>query len=430
MHKYWIDALLDYPTAGIAVCSLAGDAYVIASTTLLQRLLTKKYTNAQYTHDFIISSLIQRLAIINLFVSIISIPQLVINWGTFDIFCLLVGFLAHFFFILTSLWHIFISSYLLYLLLIDSKVKHSYNKNYKKIKNKNKNKHNNSNNNNNYNQMSPSLNYTKSQNYNKKQRMHFKFEEWIRKPLTFDLITLIFLMISTVGSLIPLAWEGENHYTVLYNYQTRDGSRKYGNECWVEPAFWIIAYAPLMISVVFDIIVLLAAICKYYQTKWFTNAYLALIKRLSVWVIVFIMVRIIPFIERVILFIDPDYYVPLYLIALHNYIYAGAGVANGIVWYFNRRIDSSVYLTNTPSSGAIKATAGGRGGKKNKNKNQNKKNKDRDKDKDMVDIELSEYDDGNRLDKPLIAQMDRSNDTDRSGLPSHWASFVTDTPAV
>ena len=80
------------------------------------------------------------------------------------------------------------------------------------------------------------------------------------------------------------------------------------------------------------------AVYKYYRTRWYTNVYLYLIKRLSVWVLGFLITRTVPTAFRLIVLINPNFKSPLWLVLCHNYLITSLGIANGIVWYFTQKI--------------------------------------------------------------------------------------------
>ena len=292
----WIEDIIVFPTIFFACISVICDIYVIVSTHhIMIRLYLTYGSQSRSIHDYIICQLVYWLGMINLAFSGVLIPQYAIQWTNIDSWCIIVGFLGQFNTLITSFWHILFSGYLFYLL---------------KYENPNCNKLNFANN-------------TRDVNYHR----------------IFSYSPIIIIFLSFVGSVLPLFYK--NSYGILYAFTDNSGN-KYGTECWLLSFWQLIAYGALLLSLLFDVIVLLLAVYKYYQTKWFTNAYLSLIKRLSIWVIIFAITRILPFIDRLLILMCGDNYnAPLWLVLAHNYTLASFGIANGIAWYFNRKIKPS-----------------------------------------------------------------------------------------
>ena len=172
----------------------------------------------------------------------------------------------------------------------------------------------------------------------------------------FNILKCIMIVIAFIGTIVPIFVNG-NHYTVISNYyQKSNNSHKknddnsnndsnrhgYGHECWIEGSFELIDYSFVMVSLLFHFIVLFVTICKYCQTKTFTNAYSYLILRLLPWVVVYTIVRVIPTLDRVWDQIGSEYSVPLWLVVGHDSTIASLGIANAIVWCFNRSIDKNI----------------------------------------------------------------------------------------
>lgn len=303
-----IECFIVVPTVLIGIVSICFNIWVIHSVQKLQRmyrhdqssLLHGKYNDnpLMSSHDDVICKLIFWLAIIDLLYGADFILDYGIDWTTVNAPCLILGIIGQFLSVCTALWRVLIASYLFYLL----KLNHG------------------------------------TQETNTTYHITCKqlCGSYLQNAKIFNVITILIIVLCLVGSIIPLIWNNDNHYTILYNFKYH--STNYGTECWVESYFQMIFYGTLMISVCFDICVLITAVWKYYQTKWYTNAYLYLIKRLLAWVFIFLLIRIFPFLDRLLALIVDNYHTPLWLVLLHNYSLASVGIANGMVWYFNRKI--------------------------------------------------------------------------------------------
>ena len=327
--ELWIEDTIVYPTLVLFCFSIISDICVIISTTRFKRALSYEYGNDSiFSHDYTIGNLILWLAAINLLWELTMIPEYGVNWTHMNPLCLTIAIAAQFFAVLNSLWQILIASYLFHLLTTDI-TQQSLDSSKKRQHHK------------------PLLHDNHNQ---RKQSNMIDVIRWVcdpylscnfylRNPFMFNLFALLLVIISAIGAIIPLIWDNDNHYAVIYNY-TKNGYN-YGGECWLKSAsFQLISYGPFMLSVVLDVIVLLIAVCKYYQTKWFTKAYLYLIKRLSTWVIVFVIIRVLPFADRLLSWIvsdDHDFQTPLWLVLMHNYALASMGLANGLVWFANQK---------------------------------------------------------------------------------------------
>lgn len=303
--KEWIELLFEVPSTTLAGIAVFCNIYVIYSTKKVKKKLSRQYHyDAKTMHDYILCHLIHWLGIIDIFFSIACIvdlgitPQLVTDDSTE---CVLIGFLSQFAGTASSLWRILISIYLFVLLVTD---------------------------------------LNKSSNY----QTSVVFASPTRNECMFNISIFTLIVLCFISAMIPLKYDGKTYYTRLYNY-TDDNGYQYGAECWLKAYFQLIFYGLVSISIVFDIIVLLLAIYKYNQTKSFTSAYWVLIKRLFTWVCVFLIIRIIPFTDRCIgWIIGPNKYnAPLWLVLAHNYLLSSVGIANGIVWYFNRKTQPKFY---------------------------------------------------------------------------------------
>lgn len=370
--QHWIDDLIDYPTIAFAFFSLIGDVYVIRSTLKLKLMLKWQYgPSVRITNDYIIFHLIFMLAILDAFYIVGNASANCINWTSANTLCVVFGFYNQFFGLFSSLWRLLIPSYLFYLLITDSKhQKKSGDANNKTI---------------------------------------------AKNEIIFNMITLGIILLSFIGSIIPLIWDDRNSYSVLYNY-SKNGIN-YGAECWVTGDFVLIFYSVLILGVLIDIIALVFAIYKYNQTKWYTNAYLLLIKRLSAWVFVFMVLRLVPFFDRVVYYIIDGYTAPLWLVLLHHYILASTGIANAAVWYFNRRVQASVGAgigESSTKSGKLSDKNSKEITKKHRFNSKNKKNSGQNAKKPLIETEISET---------IDSKKDESEFELPTKQPTRWQSF-------
>ena len=296
----WIDEVNNFPTIAFGLMSIWGNAYVILSIARFKIDLRFEHGKAAIvTHDFIISHLIAIMASVDSVYIISLVVTFCVNWQSNNFACTLSGFTQQFLAVFTALWRLLIPGYLFYLLKTDGKhQRKSYDTTEKTI---------------------------------------------ARTENMFSSIVLTVILLSFIASTLPLIWNNKNYYGVLYNYT--HGGYEYMSECWVESYFEYIYYILVVLSVLIDTTVLFIAIWKYNQTKWYTSAYVALIKRLSAWVGIFLVIRMIPFVDRLLVWIfntntkdDYSYSAPLWFIYLHHYVAVSLGSANALVWYFTRRI--------------------------------------------------------------------------------------------
>ena len=293
----WINDLIHFSTLAFAILSLIGDIYVLASTRELKIQLTLQYgRSARLTPDYIIYHLIFMMALLDGLYIIGIIGTNCIDWHTQNTFCVVCGFIGLFTALMVSLWRLLVPGYLFYLLSTD-------NQHQKKI-------------------YSP-----EAQNNSKASAMN---------EFCFDTALLLFMILSFIGSIIPLFWNNKNYYGIIYNY-SKNGIN-YGSQCYVTGDFILVAYIIRILSILLDVAALIFSICKYNQTKWYTNAYLILIKRLSAWVFVFMIMRLVPFVDRLIFYIIDQSSAPLWLVLLEHYFLASTGIANAFVWNYNRRV--------------------------------------------------------------------------------------------
>lgn len=324
--KDWIENVVVLPALGLALVSIVCDIFVIASTRRLKLKLKTEYgVRLHSTHDFVICQLVFWLCIINVSFSSSFIFEYGVNWRTINTFCITFGFLGQFNTLMTSFWHMLFSGYLFYLLKY-----HNPNSQHKRNSHMHSNK--------------PSYNYN-----NTSYDQHTQTFDYQR---TFALISILIVVLSFIGSIIPMYY---NHsYGIIYNYTDNTGDT-YGTECWLLGYWQLMAYGPLLLSLLVDIIVLLFAVCKYCQTKKFTNAYLSLIARLSIWVIIFAITRVVPFMDRVLILIsNKNYRAPIWLVLLHHCTLASFGIGNAIAWYCNRKIKpKKLTVSNSKGGGGM-----------------------------------------------------------------------------
>ena len=289
-------ALLIYPTGVFACFSFLGSYYVIISSIYFKNKLIRDQRKAykkigkkvnlsndiRLTNDYTVTDIIMWMCmthlILDIFLILNYIPQMISKTFKFsDNTCKLIGLFGQFSGIASPLWHLIIAWSLYYLL-----TRNDYN------------------------------------NYNKFVLIKQKTK------LISGLIVLTIL-----GTIIPII---DDAYGELTNNQ--DFSEW---ECWINKNdYQLIVFIPMIISVLFHYIVLIIACFKYAKTKSFTNAYVILMKRLIVWIIVFSILRIIPTFVRFLVIFNLDDDIPFILIVLHHYCIGLWGFGNGIVWFINK----------------------------------------------------------------------------------------------
>lgn len=295
-----LDAIY-YPTVCLASVSVLCNVYAATATKRFKKqLINQLGKSAPTSHDYILCYLINLMSINDLFFALSYIPDIMISKsiaevnGSASTACLVFGFACQYFATCSAFYKLLIPLFLLYLLTTNSK----------------------------------------------KQRQ--ALSNAVKNKRVLSYLGIIIPLLSFVGSVLPLIWDNSNHYALLYSY-TKDGY-SYGAQCWVEGYWELIFYGIVILSVLFDIITLVIGIYKYNKTKIYTNAYLLLMKRLFTWVIVFLIVRIVPGVDRMLeVFADANqeyasFHAPLWLVLLHNYLLSSYGIANGVVWYFNRNV--------------------------------------------------------------------------------------------
>ena len=231
--KQWIEDVIVYPTVILGSLSLLTDLCVIVSIRKHQKSMVARYgPNIQLSHDYMIAKLILWLSVINTLYTTLVIIGYGVDWKEVNFPCILVGFIGQFAFVLTSLWHILIASYLFRLLVLDIRKKDS----------------------------------TVETSFSASHKTSI-IRKYYYPSMIFNYIALTMIMLALIAAIAPLFINDKVNYTILYNY-TSNGVN-YDPECWLEGDLQLIAYGLLMASVLFDVIVFSLAVCKYYQTRSF-----------------------------------------------------------------------------------------------------------------------------------------------------------------
>ena len=288
MNTGSIDFWLSIPCLIIGILSCFGNAYVFVAAKAFQDYLIP------HSNDYVILKLIHWLAFIDfwwcILVSANYLPT-AFNLGPFpNGICTIIGMGIEFSGIFAALWHMLIASCFASLLFLSSNIVND--------------------------------NITFLQNKKLYNRIVF----------TFTIVSLFF-------TIIPSFIDGKNNYSYFHNYYDLKNNIGYGYECWLIGDWRLTFYIPALISLLFHYTVLIFAIKKYKQTKYFTKAYLYLIERLIPWIIVYSIVRIIPMTVRMWDVVGNAKLIPLWLVVSHHICISGVGVANALVWYFSRRVD-------------------------------------------------------------------------------------------
>lgn len=183
--------------------------------------------------------------------------------------------------------------------------------------------------------------------------------EYLQNPVIYRRWVRVILIISLISTIVPLfvnlkydefedgsggTYGHLHNYTLLFSYKYK--SDTYASECWIDGYFELIYDGFLILSLLFYFIVVAMCLYKYCETKKNVgNAYWYLFKRLLPWVIVFGTFRIIPLIDRLIIFSefvflnDSNYYTPLSLALLRHYFLGSLGIANAFVWVWIRKVN-------------------------------------------------------------------------------------------
>lgn len=371
-----VEILIQLPTLILSYFSIFCNIYVIISASNYRRNLRRKYRHGTYTDtdtytdetsssrnskkgkDILFVTQIFYLAIIdscyifsfasNCIAAVFPILQMNGN----GIPCLLSGICNQLFGTLSPLWHILIALYLFYLLIF---MKQNDN-------------------------IDGKVTQIKTRSISKWFQNIIKFENFRQ---IFHFISIFFVLFAIGATILPLFWNNENHYSLIYNYSTynkdKDKYRYYGSECWVCGRFQIIDYVLVVLSICFHSIVVLMAITmkrKFTRhNRLFTNnininmnrninnnnynnkltvsssnsnsmlhkggAYGYMVRQLLPWIVVYTLIRVLPTIDRIWGQVSDDL-VPLWLVLGHHYTIASLGIANALVWHSNRKVDNSI----------------------------------------------------------------------------------------
>lgn len=347
MKNSSIDNVLAIPTLVVSLFSCYCNLYVfISASLLLHNIESRSGKNGNNrnkvtdSNDFVIIKLIKSLALIDFLELIIYGSNTVPVTFSIPFFtnpiCLIIGILNQFVGILGALWHIFIAVYLLYILtngkffnilccccyccykLFSQRSRYIGDSSHDKIHNS-----------------SDTKIHVPRHNFSEIEKIPSESNIFQNKRSYYRIITFI-LVFTTITTVIPLFVNG-NHYEIYYNYYDKNGIG-YGKECWIKDNFSLILFGIVIFSLIFHFTVLIFALIKYYQTRLFTQAYWYLINRLIPWVVVYSIIRIIPTVCKVWEVMQPKT-VPLWLVIGHNCGVASLGIANALVWYFNRRVN-------------------------------------------------------------------------------------------
>ena len=307
MNGTTITLLLSVPWLVLEFFSILCNVYVFVSSKLFQRnLIDRAYAtrnesiikSVKSSHDYIITNIISWLVCIDTLNGITT--SLGIIPLAFDLppltttLCTLSGMCGQFFGTLSPLWHILLASYLFYLLTIVSNIQNG-------------------------------SNYSNSKH------------EYLQNPKIYFWTKFAFILFCFLCTIIPF-FVHPHCYKEVRNYYDAKNEEYYGAECWVTGYWEWIQYVIIILSLLFHYLVLILAFEKYNQTKAYTNAFIFLVDRLVVWVVVFSIIRIFPTLDRIWSVID-DKTVPLWVVVSHHCCLGAIGIANGIVWYLNRKTD-------------------------------------------------------------------------------------------
>ena len=296
MNDDWKRALLIYTSSVLGFVSFVASYYVVVSSLYFKTKLINNQKNAykkigkkvnpandiRLTNDYTVTDIIMWMSLTDLIFDIWLllnyVPQSISETFRYsDNICKIVGIIGQFGGTASPLWHLIMAWNLFYLL-------------------------------------------------TKKDNHYNKFTLINQKP---TLIVLL-LICTIMGTIIPIIGGAYGKFT--NNQQFSEW------ECWINKKdYQLIIFIPIIISVFFHYIVLIIACFKYVKTKSYTTAYVILIKRLIVWIIVFSIIRIIPAIVRFMSIFNLDDDEPFILIALHHYCVGLWGFGNGFVWFYNTK---------------------------------------------------------------------------------------------
>lgn len=298
MNDETINDLFRYPTLTLAILSIFGNIYVAFVIFRLKRRLEQEYGFISLiTHDYIIYHLILTMSIMDSFTVVANTAASCITWTHPTLGCYISAFADQFFSVFCSLWRLLLPSYLLYLL-INTNVS--------------------------------------------KQRVNSSVDpqkQIYKSRILFYTIVCTFIVLSFVASVIPLDWDNSTYYGIYYYpYNGKDDT--YGATCLVLDYFLLVDFCIWGVLVLFNIIVLMFTIYKYNKTKWYTKAYLVLIKRLLIWIFLFEIIYTIPVIDATIYYLIDrhDYEHHLWLILFNKNIYVLQGIANAIALSLSQKI--------------------------------------------------------------------------------------------
>ena len=301
----WLKISLVWVACGLAMVSALVDIWVIISISQFKKKAKRKGPKnapTQLTHDYIISDLLRWFAVITLLFSVIIIIDNGIQWKSRDIVCVVVAAFGQFTMSFVILWHLLIALYLVYLLYITAKAK-----------------------------------------YKKSTKFYFNYAQYHAFK---HMILCVTFALSVFGAVIPLIFYKGQSYDLSWLYQSKKTGKTYDGSCWLSSSYEYFWIAISFISILLEFIVLIGIIYKYFKTRWFTDAYWQLFKRLSVWLFVLIITRIFTFIYIVAVWADPNYHfhtpghnvryynIALWIVFCRHFSYGCYGMANGIAWYF------------------------------------------------------------------------------------------------
>ena len=350
-----VTSWLSIPGFCLSVISMICDVYVMMASIRLQSNLPR------YSNDFVIFNLIFWLVIIDygfeFFFCSNFIPYIFDFSRYSSALCTTIGAFTDFFGILGILWHILIAVEFLYLLF---QFGHSDDDG------------------NGFSFRNHQYNYNYDSNSIGKISVSSNNHLFLQNPKIYRITRLSLIGISIILALLPLFING-NHYIMFDNFYDAQGNG-YGNECWLKDSWELAYYILLLISQLFHLCALIVACIKYKQTHLFTNAYLYLIQRLSPWIIVYTLIRVIPTVVRFWTVHASVKTIPLWLMVLHHCCLGSLGIANAVVWKWNRRVKINPDDFGGGGGGSSKRAYGGNENIKkinhnnNNNNNNNKKN--------------------------------------------------------
>lgn len=335
------------PSVILSGLSILCDIHVIfAMVFYIQEKKFAKYSNDREIFEsllyLVVSNLCNTITWISNF-----IPKLFSIGEYSHAICTIIGVFQTIFRVFNILWAIVLALQLLYILCQIPKTGFEYNQlthlhhqiNVRPNPFDNNNNNNNINNNNNNNNKNKDAPYTNAR------------YRYSKKRVVIHLLTRAFIpIIAGVVSYVPLFAGGKNNYTMFYNYD------KYGAQCWLIN-YWqfIVYYIPLIFTLTLLLIVLLIAIIKYRQTRYFTNAFKFLLLRLMPGIIGYCILGVFPTSIRIIGYIYGYNNVALWMIVAHHVSLSSLGIANLCLWILYTKVnvknDSKKDSHNDPNTG-------------------------------------------------------------------------------